>query len=176
LQPFTPQELIFARAGHGIDGPLLDHAAKGDTLTLAGVDEVAGGKAFHLVAQLAKGGKEDVWVDAKTYLEVRYDRMADGPTPGASRRVSVAYGDYRTIEGLTMPFRIETGVGSGTTPDKMQIDKVVLNAPLDDSTFSNPARVPARQRERSGGPTPALTATPSMAPTAASGAPGPAPR
>jgi hypothetical protein len=175
LQPFTPQELTFARAGHGIDGPLLDHAAKGDPLTLAGVDEVAGGKAFHLVAQLAKGGKEDVWVDAKTFLEVRYDRMADGPTPGASRRVSVTYGDYRTVEGLTIPFLIETGVGSGTTPDKMQIDKVVLNAPLDGSTFSNPAKVPPRQRGGPGGPTPALTVSPSTTPTASSGAPGRAP-
>jgi hypothetical protein len=138
VQPYTPQELMFARAGHGIDGPLIDHAAKGNSVTLEGVDEFGGRKAYHLRVGLAKGGSEDVWVDATTYLEARYDRLADGPgsTP---RRVSVTYGDYRTIEGLQIPFLVETGGGQGTTPDKMQIERVMLNAPLDDAAFGNPA-------------------------------------
>jgi len=147
VQPYSPQELKFAQAGHGIDGPLIDFAAKGSAVTLAGLDEVGGRKAWHLNVHPAMGGEEDVWLDADTWLELRYDRMADGPA-GAQRRVSATYGDYRAVEGLQIPFLIETGGGPGTTPDRMQIERVVLNAPLDDWDFENPAAPRPRHRDR----------------------------
>jgi hypothetical protein len=137
-QPYSLQELRFAQAGHGIDGPLIDHAARGNSVTLQGVDEIGGRKAYHLSVHLARGGSEDVWVDATTYLDVRHDRMVYGPA-GAPRRISATYGDYRTVDGLQIPFLIETGGGPGTTPDKMRIETAVLNAPLDDRTFANAA-------------------------------------
>ncbi len=144
VQPYTPQELKYAQAGHGIDGPLIDHAAKGNSVTVVGLDEIGGRKAYHLSVHLAKGGTEDVWVDAKTWLEVRDDRMAEGPAGG--RRVSTTYGDYRAVEGLQIPFLVETGGGPGATPDRLQIQTVVLNAALDDSTFGNPVAARARNR------------------------------
>jgi hypothetical protein len=52
--------------------------------------------------------------------------------------VTVRYGDYRTVEGLKIPFLIETASGPGVTPDRMRIERVVLNAPLDDATFASP--------------------------------------
>jgi hypothetical protein len=137
-QPYTPQELRSARAGHGIDGPLIDSAARGNSVVLESLDEIGGRKAYRLSVRLASGGDERVWVDAETYLDLRYDRMVDGPA-GAPRWVSATYGDYRNVEGLRIPFLITTGGGPGATPDKMQIETVVLNAPLDDSTFGNPA-------------------------------------
>jgi hypothetical protein len=151
VQPYASQELKFARDAHGIDGPLIDHAAKGSSVTLAGVDELGGRKAYHLRIRLARGGDEDVWVDTETYLDVRYDRMAEG-TAGAPRRVSATYGDYRAVEGLKIPFLITTGGGKDTTPDRMQIETVVLNAPLDDTTFRNPVAPHAPHRARAGFP------------------------
>ena len=134
------------RVFDGVQG-WIDYAAKGNSVTLEGVDEIGGRKAYHLNVRLAKGGNEEVWVDTMTYLDIRYDRMADGPA-GALRRVSATYDDYRTVEGLQIPFLIETGGGPGITPDKMQIETVVLNVPLDDSTFGNPAAPHPRNRVR----------------------------
>jgi hypothetical protein len=173
VRPFTPQEVGFAQAGHGIDGPLLDGAARGGSVTLEGVDEVENRKAYHLKLHRARGGDEDVWVDAETYLEVRHDRMADGPG-GAPRRVSAIYGDYRAVDGLRIPFLIQTGGGPGATPDRMRIERVVLNPPLDDSKFENPAGPHLRRRM-----TPRMTpgVAPRDAPVAAAGGePGSAPR
>ena len=160
VQPYAPQELMFARAGHGIDGPLLDHAAKGDPATLEGVDDLGGRKAYHLVMRLANGSKEEVWVDAETWLEVRYDRMVEAKGSPA-RPVTVRYGDYRTVEGLKIPFLIETASGQGMPPDRMRIERVVLNAPLDDGMFANPAGPHPRQEARAGGAP--LVATPAAA-------------
>jgi len=176
VQPYTPQELKFAQAGHGIDGPLIDYAAKGNRVTLESVDEIGDRKAYHLNVRRAKGSNEDVWVDTKTYLDIRYDRMADGPA-GALRRVSATYADYRTVEGLQIPFLIETPGGPGKTPDKMQIETVVLNAPLDDSTFENPAAPHPRNRGRpSVAPQAPAPPAPSTAPSAASEERGSAPQ
>jgi len=54
-------ELKFAQAGHGIDGPLIDYAAKDNSVTLESVDQIGERKAYHLNVRLAKGGTEDVW-------------------------------------------------------------------------------------------------------------------
>jgi hypothetical protein len=164
VQPYSPQELLYARAGHGIDGPLIDSAAKGTTVTLEGEDEVEGRRAHHLKVHLAAGGAEEVWVDAETFLDVRYDRFADGPG-GATRRVSVRYGDWRTVDGLKLPFLIETGGAPGTTPDRMRLERVMVNARLEDTRFATPAGPrPSGDRARM------RIALPSGAPTGA-GAP-----
>lgn len=146
-QPYGQQELKFAQTGHGIDGPLIDSAAKGNSVSLEGVDDVGGRKAYHLKVHLAKGGTEDVWVDAETYLDLRYDRMTDGPS-GTTRRVSAAYSDYRAVEGLQIPFLIETGGGGGAKPDKMQLESVFLNVPIEDSAFDNPTAPNRNSRKR----------------------------
>src|SRR5436853_5570822 len=38
VQPYTPQELKYARGGHGIDGPLVESTATGNSVTLEGID------------------------------------------------------------------------------------------------------------------------------------------
>jgi len=166
-EPYTPPESRSAQAAHGIDGPLIDAAANGHPVTLQSLDQIGGRQAYRLSVRMAAGGEEQVWVDAETYLDVRHDRMADGPA-GAPRRVSTTYGDYRTVEGLRIPFLITTGGGPGTAPDRMQIETVVLNAPLEDSTFGNPAAPGPSHRARPGGALQAAAPTPpSSAQTAA---------
>jgi hypothetical protein len=172
VQPYTTQELLFARAGHGIDAPVLAHVAKGDGVALEGLEEVGGRQAYHLSMRLANGAREDVWVDAETWLDVRYDRTAEGPSASA-RRVSASYGDWRTVEGLKIPFLIESGGAPGTAPDRMRIEKVVLNPPLDDWAFANPASPRPRLRGRPAvglrAPAPAAAPSAATAATAAAG-------
>jgi hypothetical protein len=156
-EPFSPQELKYAQTGHGIEGPLLASASSGSLVTLEGLDRLEGKEAYHLKVHVAGGEAEDVWVDARTYLELRYDRVAEGPG-GAGRRVTLTYGDYRNVDGLQLPFLIETGSGPGETPDKMQLERVVLNAPLDDGAFGNRVVPPQRNARAGAGSFPRLPA------------------
>ena len=169
--PYTAQELESARTGHGIDGPLIDHAAKGNSVTLQSLDQLGSRKAYHLKVHLAKGGEEDVWVDTETHLELRYDRMVGDPA-GGQRRISVTYADYHDVDGLKIPFLIETGGGQGTAPDRMRIDRVLLNAPLDDSVFANPAAARRRAAWPTIAPRASTSPAPSARPTAASAGTG----
>lgn len=143
LQPYSIQELNMARDGQGIDGPLMDYEAKGIAVALDGVDEIEGHKAYRLSIKLPSGVSHHAWIDAQTFLDVKYDRKSWNAL-GQSGTVSVFYRDYRTIEGLQIPLMIETGTDTAKEADKMVIDRVLLNAPLDDQSFAKP-RVPWRR-------------------------------
>ena len=136
-QPYSIQELRFAQAAPGLDGPLIDCVAKGNIVTLEGLDTIEGRKAYRLGVRLPSGEGDKLWVDAKTLLEMRYDRPSDGVI-GQARAVTLKYRDYKTFDGLLIPSVIETVSGAEHTPDRMVIERVVLNSPLDDSRFAKP--------------------------------------
>jgi hypothetical protein len=102
-QPFAAEELKFARAGQGIDGPLIDSAAKGSLVTLEGLDAIEGHTAYRLEVRLLAGERDRLWIDAKTLLDIRCDRVVDGAGPAGLPRkvVSLLYRDYKTFDGLT---------------------------------------------------------------------------
>jgi hypothetical protein len=67
---------------------------------------------------------------------------------GVAHPVEIYYRDYRTVDGLQIPFVLETRVvpiaGQGRSmsssfpPEKIAIDKVVVNPKLDASLFARP--------------------------------------
>lgn len=137
VNPYTLEEIRFEQSGPGIDGVLVDYAAKGTSVEVAGIDEVEKQRAYHLIVRTASGETQNLWVDAKTFLEVRYDRSVLGKE-GAPRTISVVYRDYRTVEDVKIPFIVETGVGTGTSPDRMVIERVALNPRLEARAFLQP--------------------------------------
>jgi hypothetical protein len=141
VQPYTLDELRYAHDGQGIDGPLMDHQAKGVAVALEGVEEIEGHKAYRLTVTLASGAAHHVWIDAQNFLDIKSDREARSAS-GHAGAVSVYYRNYQAVDGLPIPMMIETGAGSGMTPDKMVIDKVMLNPPLADRLFALPTTSP----------------------------------
>jgi outer membrane lipoprotein-sorting protein len=137
VQPFTPQEVKFAQQVQGIDGPLMDYQAKGTTVALEGTDEVEGRKAYRLSVRSATGESHHVWVDAQTFLDIKYDRTSY-TRAGEARTVFVYLRDYRAVEGVQIPAAIETGNGTQQGSEKLVIEKIALNAPLDDRLFGKP--------------------------------------
>jgi hypothetical protein len=69
---------------------------------------------------------------------LRYDRLpvTEGAVP--ARVVSVIYRDYKRVDGLQVPSIIETGAGAGVQPDRMLVERIVINSPLDDAIFAKP--------------------------------------
>ena len=137
VEPYSPDELKFARDAQVIDGPLADYQAKGIAVALEGTDQVEGRKAYRLRVTLPSGAVERIWVDAETFLDVRQDHEARR-AGSAPTTVSVFYRNYQTFEGLQIPVVIETRAPTSGTGDRMVIDKVALNQPLDDARFAKP--------------------------------------
>jgi hypothetical protein len=141
MKSFSKEEVDFAREEFAIDGPLIDYAGKGVTANLDGIDILGGRKAYRLSIKLASGAPRKVWIDVKTNLEIRYDRPATSPlAPGTP--VSVYYGDYDTVESLTIPHSIVVGSGPNSDTreggDRLVIDRMIVNPKLDDQAFLPP--------------------------------------
>jgi hypothetical protein len=142
--PYTADELSFARGAQVIEGPLMDYAAMKAIIVLEGTDSIDGRKAYVLAARLPSGGLHRVWVDADSFLELRHDREfrdAEGRTAVAT----VRYRDYRLFEGLQMAATIETGGGAGRPTNRLVIERVALNPPVDDEVFDQPSATPKRR-------------------------------
>jgi len=137
LRPYSPLEVRSAHEAQGIDGLLIDHDAKGIKVALDGAAQVEGHNAYRLDVTLPSGSKRRVWVDAQTFLELRYDRPMR-TRAGRDGTVSAYYRSYRTVEGLLVPGIIEASVADGRGARKWVIDEVTLNSSLSDAHFEKP--------------------------------------
>ncbi|MHB8726445.1 MAG: LolA family protein [Casimicrobiaceae bacterium] len=138
VEAFTPAEIKSAAAEQDLDGPLVDHAAKGIEVALAGTEPVEGHPAYKLKLTLRNGDRRNLWIDAASFLELKMDgepRKLDGKM----HAVAVYFRDYKADHGLTLPRVQETAVDGVRQTYKMTISRVALNEPLDDSLFQKPA-------------------------------------
>ena len=138
MQAFSADERRFAQGTQVIDGPLMDAAARGRPLTLLGYDRVEDHAAYVLEAKDEEGEVQRIWVDAQSFLELRLDRSFRS-SAGQSSMSTVLYRDYRAFEGLQIPVLVESGAANDATPNRMVIERVALNPPLDAETFARPA-------------------------------------
>ena len=137
LRRYTRSELKSAHDAQGIDGLLIDHQAKGIKVALAGTDQVDGHAAYRLDITLPSGTERRLWIDAQSFLEVKYERHPGLPV-GRAGDEFIYYRDYRSIGRVRMPFTIEAQPKPGSPIEKMMIDKVTLNPVLSDAHFERP--------------------------------------
>jgi outer membrane lipoprotein-sorting protein len=137
VEPFTAAEAKSAADWTELDGPLIDYKAKGTRIELAGSEAVEGKTAYKLKLTLKDGAQRHLWVDAKTFLEVKIDgepRKIDGRL----RKVAVFYRDFRSEKGLSVPRTLETRVEGVKKPHRISIQTVTVNPAVDDALFAKP--------------------------------------
>jgi hypothetical protein len=136
-EPFTVEELKSESESPGIDGPLVDYAAKGTKVELAGVEPVEGHGTYKLKLTLKDGTVQHIWIDTKSFLDVKMEgtpRRMDG----RMRTVWIMQRDFRSVQGLMIPFERETSVDGYRETHKMIIEKATVNPALADARFTKP--------------------------------------
>jgi hypothetical protein len=137
VEPYTPEELKAASMQADIDGPLVDYVSKGTKVQLEGLQSVEGHDAFNLKLTLKTGQVQHIWVDAQTFLDVKIEgtpRRLDG----RFHPVATYMRDYRSVNGLMIPYVNETAVDGVKQTEKIVVEKVIVNPKLEDSHFSKP--------------------------------------
>jgi hypothetical protein len=137
VEPYTPAEAKSAAAATELDGALIDYAAKGTKVELQGVESVEGHTAYKLKLTMKDRVERRLWVDAKSFLELKIDgepRKLDG----RMHNVAIYYRDYKTENGLTVPYVLETVVEGAKASHKINIEHVAVNPPTDDAMFAKP--------------------------------------
>ena len=119
-----------------IDGPLVDWKAKGSTVDYLGTEEVDGTLAHKLKVVRKNGDVSFVYLDPDHLLEIRV--LTGRVKHGAYEEVETDLGDYEKTAGVFVPTSIESGRKGDPDKQKIIIDKVEANVPVDEAIFHFP--------------------------------------
>ncbi len=138
VELFTSDELEMAAMQADLDGALVDYAAKGTKVEVDGIEQVEGRDAYRLKLTFRNNHVVHDWVDAQTFLELKIEgtpRRLDGKL----HPVAIYLRDYRAEHGLQIPHVLETSVQGIARTEKIRIEKVVVNPPIDQARFTKPS-------------------------------------
>jgi len=104
---------------------------------LVGKEAVQGTDAWKLKLTLKDGDLQYVYIDAENWLPIKMDTTRT--INGTEMKTETFMSDYKAEGGITMTHVIEAKVpGLGVT-QKVTVQKVELNVPIDDARFKAPA-------------------------------------
>jgi hypothetical protein len=132
-----PEAIAEAQSQADFDGPLVDYQAKGHKVELAGTETVDGKDAYRLAITLKSGSMRYIYVDRATFLEVRSDAVRH--IRGALVESDTRSDDYRSVEGLMFPFTIRSGFKGAPEMERMTVEKIEVNVPMESTRFTMPA-------------------------------------
>jgi hypothetical protein len=104
------------------------------SLQMASSEKARGRDADHLKVLLGPGLTRDVFMDSGTHLIVR-ETLPSLLAGGG--RVQIDYDDYRPVNGIQTPYRIEVQRGGHTY--KIAVTRAEFGAAVDDAVFNFPA-------------------------------------
>lgn len=117
-----------------LEGPLIDWRKKGIDLSLLGMERLGDFDCRHLLLAFPDGVGHEVWLDRERFL-VR-QTLTTFPRSGAVLRRF--YADYRSVDGLVLPFQIRAENGEGDWLYTISLEKAMLNPPIDPAWFELP--------------------------------------
>ena len=141
VEPFTADEARSEAARTDMDGLLIDYAAKGSKVEFVGTEPVAGQNAYKLKVTTRSGEAREVWVDGKSFLDVKVEGTARR-MDGRVHRVYVYQHDFKAVQGVVMPYVLETAVEGYPQTHRMVIETISVNKTLADARFSKPELAP----------------------------------
>jgi len=129
-----------------MDGPLVDWQAKGNTVGYLGTEDVDGTTAHKLRVVRKNGDVSFVYLDPDHFLEIRV--LTQRMRHGAHEEIETDLGDYEKAGGVFVPTSIEFGRKGDPDKQRIIIDKVEPNVPVDDTIFHFPGQISLPQPKR----------------------------
>jgi hypothetical protein len=135
-QELTGEQLTQAKEQVDMDGELYNYEKKGSTAELGGKVNVDGKDSYRIKLTTKDGNVKDYFIDANTYYisKVKAKVSAQGQTVDVEQIMS----DYKAIDGITMPMKIESKSPMGSAIILME--EIKFNEKFDDAIFKQPAK------------------------------------
>ena len=137
VEPFTAEEASTEASRGDLDGPLINYVAKGTKVELEGSDLVDAQPAYRLKVTPKGEPVKHIWIDAKTFLDVKVEGFPKR-MDGKMHPVYVYQRDFRSVQGVTIPFVLETAVEGYPDTHKLLVEKAAINPQFDSAVFSKP--------------------------------------
>lgn len=127
-----PEALQLAAAAQYYNSHLVNAQKNRFTLTVVGHASVAGHDALQVEVILPNHQNRQVFFDAASHLIVK----EVGPLASADQEI--LYRDYRAVDGVQLPHKIE--LRRGTESYEISVSRAMINAPVRESIFDFPRR------------------------------------
>ncbi len=137
VEDLSPDEVKSQQGEDEIGGPLMNVEADGGKLAVEAVEAVEGHEAYKLRLTSRNGSVRHIWVDTQTFLDVKLEG-APRQMDGRPHAVAIYQRDFRRVQGLKIPFLVETVVDGYQDSHRIEIDKIAVNPKFDGAVFAKP--------------------------------------
>jgi len=135
-QPLAGDQLEQAKQQVNLEGELYNFDKKGSTVELMGKVNVDGKDMYRIKLTGSDENSKEYFIDAQTYYVAKV--KAKVSSQGQTVDVEQVMSDNKTIDGITMPMKIETKSPMGT--GSVIMEEVKFNEPFDNAIFKQPAK------------------------------------
>jgi hypothetical protein len=118
------------------DEPLINYKAKGNKVEYVGMDNVEGTDVYKLKVTLKSGDTRTYYMDTDTYVPIKYETKRI--IRGTPQETETTVGNYKSVGGWYLPFSIETKQKGSSGSQKITLDKIEFNVPIDTTRYFRP--------------------------------------
>src|SRR5690554_5356454 len=124
-------ELKQAMEQANMEGELFNYATKGSEAILEGKVEIDGASMFNIKLTEMNGTSKNYYIDASDYLVKQVTAIIK--TQGNDVYYEQNLSDYKYVDGVTLPYKIESQTVMGSSV--IHFTEIKFNEDLDDSIF-----------------------------------------
>lgn len=118
------------------DQPLVNYRQKGNKVEFLGTEQIEGTDVFKLKVTLASGDVRYYYIDTDYYVPIKIEMKRT--IRGAEQEFETSLGDYKAVAGWYLPYSIETGRKGSEDKQKITMERIDANVPIDDGRFAKP--------------------------------------
>lgn len=130
------EQLKQAQDQANLEGELYKYKEKGSTADFTGKVNVDGKEAYRIRLTTSDGDSKDYFIDTQSNYIIKV--VARVSAQGQTIDVEQIMTDYKTIDGITMPMKIETKSPMGT--GIILMEEIKFDEKFDDSIFKQPGK------------------------------------
>jgi hypothetical protein len=137
VEPLPSEDLKNISDESDFDGPLVDYKAKGNQIELVGKEKLDAKPVYRLKVTNKNGDIRFYFFDASSFLLLKWAgtrKTGDQELPWES-----LYSDFREVQGLKYPFRIDQGSPGTEIKQTLTAEKFEIDPQIDESRFTKPS-------------------------------------
>jgi len=135
-ESLSEEELKAVVDGADFDDSLINYQARGNKVEYVGMDAVDGTDVYKLKVTLPSGTIKHYYMDTDYYVPIKIETKL--MIRGAEIESESIMGDYKEVGGVYFAHSIESGAKGSPNKATVTVEKIEINAPIDDNRFMKP--------------------------------------
>lgn len=144
-EPMPEDALKSMKIQADFDGVLMNYEEKGYTVTLEGTEEYEGSDVYQVKVVIDEDTEQMLFIDVDSYMLLKV--AGKSKVQGNEVEVETIFGNYKQVEGIALPFSIETKAKGAPTGQQMVIEEYLFGEEVKEDLFKMPETDKAEDKE-----------------------------